>query len=123
MSRVNLRHSRRNMHNYCPFWVRDESGVGNSEEYAYKNQPNGYFYAKETEAENDNNNVLFGAFMADSHRVMLESVDNINDLTENSIVKYKNNYWRVESLQKRIILKETQFSSISSYHWYIQLVR
>lgn len=123
MSRVNLRHSRRNMHNYCPFWLRDERGVGNAEEYIYNRVPSGFFYAKETEAESDNNTVLFGSFMADSHRVMLESVDDLNDLTENAIVKYKNEIWRVESLQKRMIIKETQFSSIPSYHWYIQLMR
>lgn len=123
MSRIDLYHSRRNMHNFCAFWVRDESGIGNSEEYVYKNKPTGYFYAKEIDAETVNNNIIFGAFMADQHHILIESADDLSGMTENSLVRYKGDIWRVENLQKRIILKETEYNSTTNYYWYIQLVR
>lgn len=123
MSRIDIYHSRRCMFNLCAFWVRDEDGVGNSDEYRYKTQPDGYFYAKEVDSEMINNNVLFGAFMADEHHIMIESTDDLTGMTENSKVRYKNNDWRVESLQKQLIMKESQFNSKETYYWYIQLVR
>lgn len=123
MSRVDIYHSRRDMFNFCPFWVRNEDGIGNSEEYVYNKAPSGYFYAKEVDAETVGSNVIYGAFMADQHHILIESADDLTDMTENSIVKYKNHLWRVKDLQKRLIVKESEFSSIETYYWYIQLVR
>lgn len=111
------------MHNLCPFWVRNEDGVGNSEEYVYNRKPSGYFYAKEANAETNNTNIIVGSFMADQHMVMLKSADDLRDITENSIVRYNNCLWRVESIQKEPIRKESEFCSEMTYYWYLQLIR
>lgn len=123
MSRIDIYHSRRAMFNYCTFWIRNEDGVGNSEEYIYKRQPSGCFYAKEVESENDDQNIIMGTFLADSHSIMLESRDDLSDMTENSLVRYKNLLWRVENIQKQLILKESEFCAIPTYNWFIRLIR
>ena len=123
MSRIDIYHSRRNMHQLCAFWTRDESGIGNSEAYDYKDQPDGYFYAKEITPETVDNNVLFSTFMADQHHTMLESTDDLEGLTENSRVLFKDQPWRVDSIQKHPIIKETEFCKFETFYWYVQLVR
>ena len=123
MAGVDIYHSRRGMFNCCPFWIRSEEGVGNSEEYIYNRKPSGYFYAQKVEAENDSSNIIMGAFLADQHNVMIKSRDDLSGITENSLVKYKDKLWRVENIQKEEIIKECEFSSTTSYYWYLQLVR
>ena len=123
MSRVDIYHSRRGMYNLCPFWIRNEDGVGNSEEYIYNRKPSGYFYAKEVNAETNNSNIIAGSFMADQHIITLESADWLEDMTENSIVRYNGYLWRVDSVQKTPVRKESEFSSRISYYWYLQLIR
>lgn len=123
MAGIDIYHSRRGSYNYCPWWSRDEGGVGNSEEYVYNRKPSGYFYAKKVEVENQDSNIIMGAFMADHHRTMIESKDDLEGMHENAIVKYKGELWRVESIQKNEYVKETEFSSVTTYVWNLQLER
>jgi hypothetical protein len=123
VSRVDIYHSRRSSHDLCAFWIRNEDGIGNSDEYFYKTPPTGYFYAKEINPETVNNNVIMGMFMADQHHIMLESTDDLSDMTENSRVRFNGEIWRVESLQKTPIIKENELCRFKAYYWYISLVR
>lgn len=123
MSGIDIYYTRRGMYNLCQFWDRDESGVGNSEEYTYYNLPDGTFYAKEANNESNEVQTLFGSFMADSHSILLESHDDLNGLRENCLVKFDNCLWRVENIQKKIRRKQSEFNPNFDYVWYIQLRR
>lgn len=123
MAGIDMHHSRRGMFNLCAFWVRDESGVGNSDEYIYKTKPTGYFYAKEERAEYDDTGTIMGAFMVHQHSILLRSNDDLTGITKNSLVRYRGNIWRVDNVQKETIIKESQYLNKPKYYWYIQIVR
>lgn len=123
MAGIDVYHSRRGAYNYCTWWIRDEGGVGNSEKYIYNRKPSGYFYAKKVEVEANDSNIIMGTFLADHHRTMIQSKDDLSGMHENAIVKYKGKLWRVENIQADEYTKETEYSSETTYVWNLTLER
>lgn len=123
---------RRNFNARCMWWSRDEGDEYEEDELVYKRIPNGYFYAKEINAETKDNNVLGGVIMVDRTSVTIESADDLIDIQSqiqaknNVLVKYQGDLWRVESVQKKKArIQNSEFGKPThvSHYWYLNLVK
>lgn len=121
MSRVEIYHSRRVMFRICEFWLRDESPIYDRNEFVHQNKPSGRFYARQINAESKDANNINGVMLLDKNVITLESNDDLDDLTRGSLVKYNDELWLVEGVQKEPHLKESQFSKEMHYTYYISL--
>ena len=125
--------TRRNMNEECRWWSRNESDEIEEDELVYKRVPRGYFYAKEVNAEVQDDNIIGGVFMADKTSVTIMSVDDLSDLYNESqdvrnrvLVEYQGEYWRVDNVQKRKArIQNTEFGKTSevSHYWYLSLIK
>lgn len=123
---------RRNFNERCLWWARNEDEEYEEDEYVYKRVPDGSFYAKELNAETKDNNIIGGVIMVDRSSVTIESADDLIDIQakveakNNVLVKYQNELWRVESVQKRKArIQNSEFANDThvSHYWYLNLVK
>lgn len=122
-SGINIYHSRRINYNRCIYWERDESGIGNEENLIYEKKPAGIFYATESNAETNSTNMLAGVFMTEQYDILLESTDWLDGLHKDCLVKYNDQLWRVNEVQKKPYKKESAFRNKKTYKWFIGLIR
>lgn len=127
--------SRRNMNEYCKWWLRDETDEMEEDELIYKRVPAGYFYAVEVNAEVQDDNMIGGVFMADKTYVIIKSSDDLSniynynekqDIRNKVIVEYQGELWRVESVQKRKVrIQNSEFAKpdLVSHYWYLSLIK
>lgn len=113
--------SRRDKHKLCIYWKQDESEYYDKNEIGYLKKPEGKFYAKEVNAQQDSSQTVGGVFMFDSSTVTLKTDDNVSNINKNDIVKYNDEMWRVVSIQKKPIRKNAQFMKKSIYTYFIDL--
>ena len=121
---------RRNMNEKCFWWGRTEDEDIPEEELVYKRVPDGFFYAKEIQAEAQNNNILAGVMIVDRTNVTLESNDDLRSFYDKKqilsemYVKYQDEFWIVTDVQKKKAkIQNSEFGrpeSVSHY-WYISL--
>ena len=128
--------SRRTHFNECMYWCRNEEEIEKDidlttlvyvdhdvDELYYDRSPDGTFMATEVSDYSSNNNVIAGSFMFDQHVVTIQTNDNVSKLSQNDIVAFDGNVWRVTSISKRKKKRQNQFSKEVSYHTYISLMR
>ena len=124
MAGINLDYSRRTMPNRCCWWSRDESGVGNSDEYIYLQEPRGYFYAKATTPERETMNVVQNTYMSPKITVVIESNDDLGDIAINDLVRYKGKIWRINNSPQRILREnKNMMSDREEYKYLLSLER
>ena len=122
VGRVDLFHSRRVNYPKCPYWVRDERDAsGPPSQWVLHNQPSGYFYAKPVSAKSSQMNVVNGVWAVDDSRVAIETDDDVVDIARGSIVEYAEELWLVESVQKQVHWKESEFCKHQDYKYTISL--
>lgn len=121
---IDLWTSRRDKFLECEYWSQDmaeENGV-DIDEIAYKLSSTGSFYAKESNQYTTENQVLGELFMAEEKNITLFTEDDISDLKVNDIVKFDENIYRVENIQRAPYKKQRQFLRNSySNSYYISL--
>jgi len=128
--------SRRNYFNECWYWCRTKDDIERDvdlttivyvdeelNEMIYERSPNGSFMATESSSYSSDNQIVGGTFMFDEHFVTLETNDNIQELSQNDIVIFDNNVWRVTNITKIKKKKQNQYSKFPSYKTYISLKR
>lgn len=122
MGRVELFHSRRTKYNKCLFWVRDERvSIGDASKIVYNVKPSGLFYAKPVSVKTNQMNAISGAWSFDTDYITIETDDHVEDLKRDCIVKFDESIWIVDSVQKEIHLKESEFSKYNHYKSIIAL--
>lgn len=125
--------SRRNMNERCRWWSRNESDEIEENELRYKRVPSGYFYAKEVNAEVQDDNIIGGVFMTDKTSVTIMSSDDLTslqneqlDIRNKVLVEYQGELWRVDNVQKRKArIQNTEFGNVNrvSHYWYLSLIK
>lgn len=127
--------SRRNMNEYCRWWLRNESEEEEEDKLIYKRVPAGYFYAVEVTAEVQDDNMIGGVFMADKTSVTIKSSDDLSniynyneneDIRNKVIVEYQGQLWRVDNVQKRKArIQNSEFANpeLVSHYWYLSLIK
>lgn len=112
--------SRRIEFDYCEYWVRDVDG--NPNELIHVNRKKtGHFYARQENAESLGNNVIGGVFMFDTRNVTISTQDDINDIKQNDIVKWRDNVYMVADVQRIPLKKNYQFHNDIRYKTYLSL--
>jgi hypothetical protein len=120
MRNVDLFVSRRDLFVECEYWLRDTNSDPNELIYKSRN-PNGTFDAKIPDTETLGKQILGGVFMFDTTNLMLETTDDIHMLKENDVVRYQNNFYMVEQIQKVAIRRNAQFFDDVQYKYYLSL--
>ena len=124
MGNVDLFHSRRTNYNKCEYWIRDErDATGSPSQWILYNQSSGTFYAKPVSVRSNQANVLNGVWMLDNNRVTIESDDDIEGIARGCLVKYDEELWLVESVQKEKHHKESEFRKHPDYKYIISMTR
>lgn len=117
---IDLYNSRRCNFDKCYYWTVDESNNYDLDELVYKSKPNGFFYAKESSAENKNKNNINGMFLFDKSSITIQTNDDVI-IKSGDIVKYENEFWQVSNVSIRQVHKNSQFLKKISRKTYIQL--
>lgn len=127
--------SRRNMNEFCKWWARKESDDDDNEEdsLVFKRVPSGTFFAKEVNAEVNDDNIIGGVFMTDKTSVAIMSSDDLSNLYNEKesmknrvLVEYQGELWRVENVQKRKArIQNSEFGNPDyvSHYWYLSLIK
>lgn len=124
MGRVDLFHSRRTNYNKCVYWIRDERDAsGSPQQWVNYKQPDGHFYARPISPKNSQMNVINGVWAMDTNHVTLETDDDVPNIARGCLVKYDDQLWLVESVQKQIHLKESEFCKHTDYKYTISITR
>lgn len=124
MGSVDLFHSRRVNYNRCEYWVRDERNkTSTPSDIVYYNQSSGVFYAKVFSTFFNRQEDLNNVWLFDSNKVTLSTDDEVLDLKRGCVVKFNDKLWLVESTQRRMHKKESEFSKKISYQTIIALTR
>lgn len=124
MGRIDLFHSRRSNYNRCEYWNRDERNKsGSPSQWVLMNQPSGSFYAKPLSVKSTQISVINGTWSTDSNHTTLETDDEISDISRGSVVKFDEQLWLVEAVQREIHNKESEFSKHIDYKYIIALTK
>ena len=118
--------SRRDCHELCAWWERNESDDYTDDELIMKRPPSGYFHAKEMTSETYDNGIVGGSFMYDRATVLIRTPDDVSGLKNNCLVKYQDDKWIVVSVQRKNIRNGmTEFAPERNvpHFFYIQLRR
>lgn len=125
--------SRRNCNIRCRWWSRNETEDVDESELLYNRTPSGMFYAKEVNAEVQDDNIIGGVFMTDKTSVTIMSSDNLTSLSSEALnvknkvlVEYQGQIWRVENVQKRKArIQNSEFGNPNriSHYWYLSLIK
>lgn len=108
--------SRRDCHEFCKWWVRNEGDEYTPDELIMKRPPSGTFYAKEFSPEYYDNNVVGGSFMFDRTTITIRTPDDVSTLQKqvknNCIIEYQGEKWIAVSVQRKNIRNGmTEFTS------------
>ena len=122
MGSVDLFHSRRANYARCQYWSRNENDTLLLSEWVINNKPEGIFYAKPVSIKSNEMNVLVGVFALDDDHITLETDDDVI-INRGYVIKYNNDLWLVQNVQKIIHQKETEFSKKIHYKHVISIVR
>lgn len=124
MGNIDLFHSRRTNYNRCEYWVRDErDSSGTPEQWVLMKQSSGHFYAKPVSPKSNQMDVINGVWAFDDNHITLETDDDIVDVVRGCIVKYDDLLWLVETVQKQVHHKESEFNRHLDYRYTISLRR
>lgn len=124
MGRVDLFHSRRANYDSCKYWIRDKRAQsGTPSQWVLYNQPNGSFYAKPVSVKSTQMNVINGVWALDNNHITLETDDDVNDIDRGHVVEYDGELWIVESVQREIHRKESEFCKHNDYRYFIALTK
>lgn len=104
---IDIYHSRRTKYRKCYYWLRNNKEP--VENLVHNVSPTGFFYAIEDSIISKQNNNINGNVLFDKDTVVLKTDDDIEDITQNCIVKYKNENWFVVDVQAELHIKETEF--------------
>lgn len=121
---IDIYHTRRTNYKLCYYYKRDESvRVGDASKWILENKPKGLFYAKPESEASLRRNQIQSEFMLNKNTITISSEDEINDLSPDDLILYNGKSWSVVDIQRKLHLKETQFSSEEHYTTYISLRR
>lgn len=110
--------------NRCPYWCVDEEWLEmHPNEIAIKKKPTGYFNAKEESPFRTSNQIVGGAFMFERNDLTISTEDDIYDIKENDILKFRGEIYRISDIQRQPKLKQTQYSNRPSCKTFLTLKR
>lgn len=124
MGRVDLFHSRRANYHKCEYWIRDKRAQsGTPSQWVLMNVSSGFFWAKPLSVKSTQMNVINGTWASDRNNITLETDDDVIDIDRGCIVKFDDQLWLVEAVQREIHNKESEFCKHIDYKYIISLTK
>ena len=120
---VDVFRSRRTEPIECEYWIAKDDVQPTLDQYDMDILPDGTFFASEINSKMDEYQVVEQSFMFRSHNVTLKTNDDISDMTENSVVRYDGELWRVKNVQKIKNKKRSYYSIDEEYTYFLTLRR
>lgn len=105
----------------CEFWSVVGDGLVPPDQICYATKPTGTFFAKEVTPYVSENQDIDNSFLAEQKTVTLETKDNICKVNRNDIVKFNEENYRVDRIQKIPVKKHRQYMIKPSHTYYITL--
>lgn len=124
MGNVDIFHSRRTNYAECVYWIRDErQSVGDLNQWIMKNKSNGVFYAREISPKYNQANPQVNVFMLDKNMITIETDDDVDDISRGCVVLYNGHPWIVDTVQRELHRKESEFDIEQHYKTILSLRR
>ena len=124
MGNIDIYHSRRNYYEECYYWVRDErTAIGDLNQWILQNKSNGMFYAKEVNSMYNQPNPQANVVMFDKNVIAIETQDDIDEISRGCVVLYNGKPWIVDSVQKELHRKESEFDTDKHYKYILNIRR
>lgn len=122
MGTVDIYHSRRTNYEECEYWIRDERNKkALATDWVMKNSPSGTFFAKEVSPKTNRMNQSANVWAYDRDEITLETDDDVNFIKRGCIVKYDDELWIVDTNQRQIHRKESEFDKEKHYRYIISM--
>lgn len=116
MGHIDIYTSRRTFHIKCEWYKAKKD----NQKLIY-DTPKEIFYAKLANSINQSNDMVGGFLQIKHEAVTLMTPDNVEGMKPNDKVRFYNEDYRVISIQKRMIKKNSEFMKKPSYYTYIEV--
>ena len=122
---IDLYTSRRKAFLECEYWKQMENDyIVPASQIEHELIPSGYFNAEIVNNLSENNQTIENVFMLKETSLTVMTFDDVSDLEINDVVKINGNKmpFRVETINKEPIKKQTQFMVVDvAYQYFIKL--
>lgn len=116
--------SRRGCFCECEYWLVSKNDLSRSKEELTINQKSsGTFTAKIEGAFENSSSVIAQTFLFNSDTVSISTMDYIEDIKKNCIIKFMDMLWRVDSVQKNPIRNNYEIGGDISFKYFLELRR
>lgn len=117
---IDIFHSRRLHYHYCDYYIRQNPKI-NIQNWVLNNKPDGCFYARFSNAVQQNGKDLNNIALFDSTHLTIETNDKVDELKKGCIVNFRNKFYMVDDVQRVPHEKEMEFNNEEEYTTFISL--
>lgn len=115
---IDIYTTRRNFFEKVYYWFYDSKNK-DLNNLIYEKKPNGFFYAREENANTLTKEVIGQYFQVGSSEVAISTYDNASKLRPNDLVKFKNKLWVIVNIQKKVLSRQEAFNKNASARYFI----
>lgn len=119
---VDIYASRRTSHLRCRSFRVEKGEHGSPEALVHGKSPDRTFFAREEAGRFNSANEVEASFQFDQSTRTISTEDDVGGLSQNWIVEVDGEAWKVESVQRIVIEKRSEFARHPQKVTYIQLV-
>lgn len=119
---VDIYASRRTSHLRCRSFRVEKGEHGSPEALVHGKSPDRTFFAREEAGRFDSANEIEASFQFGQSTRTISTEDDVGGLSQNWIVEVDGEAWKVESVQRIVIEKRSEFARHPQKVTYIQLV-
>lgn len=122
---IDIYNSRATYNEKCSWWSRNETDDEiDLDELVMLRIPTGSFRAKEVSPLRKQDAQIGGVFEIEKHLITIKSPDNLSNISEKDLVKFRDEFWRVVSVQRSKARNQNTFfgkDKNCSHYWYLEL--
>ena len=122
---LDIYNSRATYNDKCTWWSRNENEEDiDLDELVMKRVPTGSFMAKEVSPLRKQDAQIGGVFEIEKHAITIKSPDNLSNISEKDLVRFRGEMWRVASVQRSKARNQNTFFASDkdcSHYWYLEL--
>lgn len=122
---LDIYNSRATYNEKCYWWARNENDDDyDLDELVMKRVPDGSFMAKEVAPLRKQDAQIGGVFEVEKHFITIKSPDNLMNISEKDLIKFRGEFWRVVSVQRSKARNQNTFfgkDKNCSHYWYLEL--
>ena len=90
-------------------------------EIVYGNIPDGVFYCEQVNSQSDSSRQFMNSFHYDTSSTMIKSSSDLKSIKPLDVIKWRDEFWIVNDVQKTPVKSQLQYSRRPSYVYYLSL--